>query len=323
MKAVRWQSVFIVAIALWSSISGEALARPSAPVRLVCAEGPVLVVRNVVGSPARVTATPAEDDRAVALALGSLAERDRRKIADEIANASARVEARLSPFGADLGDGDPIEELYRGLAPYTPALAAARALAGGVWRISEREVRVAASCESARPAQDETCVPLWGQTDAPRDVVGRARFAGWAAAHAAVVDMGDVAARDRCVAALRARVANADSPAALVLTADDLVLHPNAQTRSLVDATRAMRAVGAGDHEIDGVAEEVSRRGTTNGMTSDTAERVAPWLSLSASSLVVVPRLSALTRLPRVDAEIANAAGGSAGVRWIHRASED
>lgn len=309
MKRTSWSAVAVFVSAVVSGVAGRSTTVHGS--ELEAHRGPVLLVRRGPESSAtNAPATSRTDDRATALTLSSLPARERTAIVEQVTYASARLEAQLSPLGDDLGDDDALDELHRGLAPYMPSLAGARAFDAGTWGSPSLSVRVAASCESAHAAPDETCVPLWGD-DGSSEIAGRARFLAWSAAHAAVVDFEDVATRERCAEALRSRVTRAGSPLALVLAAEDLAVAPNEERQALEKATLRLGAVMAagnvsGAEQLDTFARPVP------------AGRAAPWLTLTPTQLVIVPRLSALTRLGAVREEIETASGG-AKLRWVHR----
>jgi hypothetical protein len=227
---------------------------------------------------------------------------------------TARLEARLSPLGSDLGDDedDPVASFHRTMAAYMPTFSAARAFERGRGELSDVAVRVATSCADAAVAPGERCVPLWADDAAARTATGRReRLAVWAAAHAAIVDLGSDAAADACARVLRARVSDPSSPVALVVTRAALALAPIPERAELQEAARllgrAMAANAIEDHShLDAFARAAPHGSAT------------PWLSLRPTELAVVPRLSALARGDELVAEIQNAAHGAALTR-THR----
>lgn len=310
MKHAAWLALVLSMGAFVSAFTGSAATAHTAEPGVD--PGPVLLVRTAPddGTPAANATSPA-GDRATALALAALPAHERRAIVEHVTYASARLEAQLSPLGDDFGDDDALAELNRGLTPYMPALAAARAFDAAAWGSPSLSVRVAASCETAHAAPDETCLSLWDETDGPRQLGGRARFLAWSAAHAAVIDLDDAGAKQRCAEVLRSRVALADSPLALVLGAEDLAVAPNDDRRALEAAALRLGAVMSAGNLSGADSLDAMARPAPSG-------RAAPWLALSPTQLVIVPRLSAITRLGALADEIEAAAGG-AKIRWIHR----
>lgn len=274
------------------------------------------VTREDAGAAANTVGDPTDDERAMALAIASIPPAERRRILDLMAYATARLEARLLPLAADLDDDDvdPVEQLHDAMRPYLPALTAARAFdepasGGGL------AVRVAASCEAAAVAVDETCVPLWDASDGPTELAGRARFLAWAAAHAAVVETESRAAALELASGLRARAMRDESPIALVFLDDDLALRPVAERDELKEAARRLGTAMAANeiHDAEKQLDALARPPPSG--------RVAPWLQPSPTTVVVVPRLSALARTSALVAEIETLAG-RARLRWIHRPDE-
>jgi hypothetical protein len=298
----------VVLSTISTAVALAALLYPREPV----IEGPVLVVRAVAAPAA--AAPPSEDDEdvAMALAVASIDPAERARILEEMRYTTARLEARLSSLVPDFGDDDvdPIDEFRRAMAAHVPSFTAARTFERSAWTTSDLTVRLARSCAEARPEGDEVCAPLW--TDhAERGPVARARFLAWAASRAAVVDLATPAAAETSARALRVRVSAPSSPIALVLTGDDLALRPVAERADLEDAARRLGRAMAANHIEDNHRLDAFARSAPKG-------RAAPWLSLTPSQLVIVPRLSALARLGEVASEIEAAANG-APVRWVHR----
>ena len=234
----------------------------------------------------------------MALAASSLSPSDRRRMLEMIDYTTARLEAKLSPFGTDFDEGDPVAQLRESLAPYLPSFTAARELERGAWQSADLAVRVAATCGDAHPAADERCISLWDATDSPHDPGPRARFLAWAASHALVIELGTRERAEAHARALRTRATLATSTLALVLLDDDLALLPTPDRADLQAAAhrlgRAMAANGVRDtKDLEGFARAAG------------GGRVAPWLSVSRTQLVVIPRLSALGRRDELRRETA------------------
>lgn len=230
----------------------------------------------------------------MALAAASMSPADRHHVLELVDYATARLEARLSPLGTDFDSGDPVAQLQSSLAPYAPAFTASRALERGAAEADDLAVRVAASCGEAHVAPGERCISMGDAASDSDPQAKRARFLAWAASHAKVVDLATRERAEACARALRARAALESSPIALVLLDDDLGLHASPERAELqIAAQRLGRAMAAnGLHDTEGL-EGFAR--------IPREERVAPWLALSPSQLVVIPRLSALSRVLTVD----------------------
>ena len=259
--------------------------------------GPVLVVRSTPQKvpPAR---RPDADERALALAVASMAPSDRAHVHELIDFATARLEAELSPLVTDFDEGDPVVQLQRSLQPYLPLFTAARDLERGTWSSDELAVRIAKTCEAAHLSAHERCLPLRDAPGAPppSPEAKRARFLAWAASHAKIVDLGTPARAAACTTTLRGKATEALSPIALVLLADDLALRPsNAPAELQAAALRLGRAIVASGREAPEDLEAFARVAKQ--------EQVAPWLVLSDTQVLVVPRLSALGRALPVDCE--------------------
>ena len=292
MKIGRARAALLVAVV--ASSVGVAVLRRPAPL----GAGPVLVVRSITSDAPEPAASPGGEERAMALAAASLSPADRLRILEMIDFATARLEARLSPLGTDFEEGDPVAQLRASLAPYQPAFTAARELERGAWQSADLAVRVGASCAAAKPAPDEHCVTLRGPSHAPRDLEARARFLAWAVSHALVIDLGTRERAEARAQALRTRATLATSTIALVLLDDDLALRPTPDRADLqASANRLGRAMAGNDihdtKDLEAFARGVEGAG------------VAPWLTVSRTQILVVPRLSALGRVDELRRETA------------------
>ena len=254
-------------------------------------------------------ADSSSEDRAMALAIASMPPEERRRLREAIDYAAARLEARVMPGGDDLGEGDPIDELRNATAKYDPALNAARSLSRREWRAQDLVVRGVASCANESLGPTEKCVPLW--TNEPEG--NRARFLAWAASSSAVFETNDVVAcaRELRDAALRS------SSIALVLLRADFSEGAIPERDALKDAAHRLgRALVVNHRDDDGKNLESLGRAAPD----DAATR---WLtaSLPANAIVVVPRLSALTRRAELLQTIERSPA-CRDVRWLHRAAE-
>jgi hypothetical protein len=274
-------------------------------------KGPVLIVRRDAGP--TLPRSNDDEDRAMALAVASIDPAERTRILDQMRYTTARLETRLSPLGTDFGDddGDPVEAFRSAMAAHMASFTAARAFERGAWSAAGVSARVARSCADAEIAPGETCVPLWGDEGASPLHVRRARFLAWAASQAAIVDLGTPAAADACARALRIRLADPSSTVALVLTEADLALRPLPEQEELREAARRLGIAMAANHIEDHQHLDAFARAAPKG-------RVAPWLDLTPTSVLVVPRLSALARTQEFAAAI-EAAAGEVRIAWVRR----
>lgn len=118
----------------------------------------------------------------------------------------------------------------------------------------------------------------------------------WAASHAAFVELGTAERASRCAHALRAHATEPTSAIALVLLDDDFTLVPGPEGVELrAAANRLGQAMAAsGIHDTKDL-EAFAR--------TPAPERVAPWLVISKSQVVVIPRLSALAQPLPIEGE--------------------
>jgi hypothetical protein len=258
-------------------------------------------------APTTIRFDDAIEDRAIALAVASLSPEERKRLLDAMEYAATRIEGRVLPGADDLGEGDPIAELQNATKKYQPALAAARSVARGRASAKDLSARIVPSCNDRSIADDEKCVALWSN-----DHEGsRARFLLWAAANAAVFETDT--ARE-CVQQLRQHAVDEHAPIALVLGADDLALAPIPERDALTGAAHRLgRALSVSDRKEDG------RQLESLGRAPPAPGRALPWLDVTPKTVVVVPRLSALTRLGELDSAI-GLLPACPSPRWIHRA---
>lgn len=249
------------------------------------------------------------EDRALALAIASLSPAERKRLLDAMEYASTRLEAGVLPGADDLGEGDPVAELQKSTKKYQPALNAARSLARGRWTTNDLSARAVASCDDPSIAKDETCVPLWGNEAGE---ASRARFLAWAGSNAAVFETKDPAA---CAAELRDHLVDEGSAIALVVIADDLALATIPERDALEKAAHRLgKALAVTERKDDGKQLEALGRTAPRGVALS-------WLEVSPKTVVVVPRLSALTRRGELDAAILRSPA-CRPERWMHRAGE-
>lgn len=295
----RWTIGALVVLA----VVGVIVARRRPPPRPRIA--PAIAVRDVEASTA---SDDGSEDRAMALAVGSLTPAERKKLLEAMDYASTRLEGSVTPGADDLGEGDPVTELETSTKKYMPSLSAARSLSRGRGSAKGISARILASCDDPSIARDEKCVALWA---ADQDG-SRARFLLWAASNAAVFDTESPAA---CATALREHMLDEGSAIALVLVADDLGLAAIPERDVLKDAAHRLgRALAVTRRKDEG------RQLDALGRSPPPPGRALPWLDVGPKSVVVVPRLSALHRVRDVDAAIEGAPSCRPS-RWTHRAT--
>jgi hypothetical protein len=258
-------------------------------------------------APVPIPTDEAAEDRAFALAVGSLTPAERKRLLEAIEYAAARLEGRLLPGADDLGEGDPVTELQTSTKKYLPALSAARSLARNKASAKDLSVRVVPSCDDPSIEKDEKCAALWAS-----DAEGsRARFLAWAASNAAVLEVEHPA---ECVTALREHAIDDTSPIALVLASDDLGLAMIPERDALKAAAHRLgRALGASERKDDG------RQLEALGRAAPAPARALPWLDATPKTVMIVPRLSALTRLGELNAAVERSPA-CRPERWLHRA---
>jgi hypothetical protein len=294
----RWSLGALVVLAVIGVV--VARRRPAPPPRIA----PAVAYRD---APASIPADDGIEDRAMALAVGSLTPAERKKLLEAMEYASTRLEGSVTPGADDLGEGDPVTELETTTKKYMPSLSAARSLARGRASAKDASARVIASCDDPSIAKDEKCVALWAD-----DREGsRARFLLWAASNAVVLETESPAA---CATALREHALDDGSAIALVLASDDLTLASIPEREVLKDAAHRLgRALAVTKRKDEG------RQLDALGRAAPPPGRALPWLEVSPSTVVVVPRLSALTRLGELRSAVLGAPS-CRGVRWIHPA---
>lgn len=271
---------------------------------------PVLLVRTGTASAVALAEGTDREDAAMSLAIASLSPAEREEVAGAMSYAAARLEARVLPLGEDLGEGDPLEELRQSLARYSSVLDTARSFELGHWRAEDLDVRVLGDCPTAL-SSDQTCIPLWASADDPSALDGRARFFAWPVSRAAVVELASSAAAHACAAAILEQGRRDATSIALVLTSEDLALRPVPERAELEGAARRLGVAMAMNRRENRERLEALGRAAPVG-------RTAPWLDMNPSTVLVVPRLSALVRLADLVNEVQTTTGCHV-VRWLHR----
>lgn len=259
---------------------------------------PVLLVRRTVTAEGAASQAGSRDAYAARLALASLTAEDRGRIRTAFDNASTRLEAQINPLDIDLGDGDPLEELRDALTPWSATFDAAQGIARGQWQLTDLTVRVAASCSQARG--DEVCVPAAGgvHREGRDDLARRARFAAWPVSTLVRRELPTAAARERCAQMLRERARLPGSALAVVITTDSVT----ALDSETEDAGRRLaRAIAVAQRD------ESETAGIRTMLQPPDSDRSIAWLSLGATEIAIVPRLSSMFDRAAVAREVDDA----------------
>lgn len=242
----------------------------------------MLEVRTIAAGAGRDGSSDAGHGRGLTLALNSMSDAERARMAEVLGEVADRLERDHNPLVEDLDDGDARSDFGRLSHQRLPTITAACALAPGRWESADERllVRATTACDpSAR------CLPL-GVGAEPSDdrLAARARFLAWPLAYAVVLRPP----ADRAQAAVDAlRKPTEGSRIALVLGEGDLhALRFSGSLPGLADsAARIAR------WEPDGAPmKELFRRLSAR----DAARDDVPWLDLPAGALLVVPRLGTL-----------------------------
>jgi hypothetical protein len=261
-----------------------------------------------------------DDERAAALALGTLAPPELEALRAALDDLETRLQARSNPMVEDLEDGDPLAPLALLLRRFLPALTACDAIASRRRATPEGTMVVAVAMTCEAPDGGATCLPLWNPSPGGRSPeersVERARFLEWPLATAAVLGFANVAEAGSARANLRAGSREAASRIALVLDEADLRGGEDggvAEVRRI--ATRVL-TLASHDRAVDTTVLELIAREPPPG------SRRVPWLRLDAEEILVVPRLGALANLASFVDEIERHLGGAglaASTEWVRR----
>jgi hypothetical protein len=311
MFGLRLSSLVVALVALVSGPTAE-----TAPRELDGSRGPMLIVahgetaleaNDRIGLPAEAHDL-ADEERAAAIALAAMPEPSLQRLADALDGTNVRLEARRNPFGEDLEDGDPFDDLYVLLRSVSSALGAASSLSSQRIASSDRRTVVAIAPECG--GRGTECIPAWAPTPHASDSQRRARFFAWSVSLSGTLRIDDAAARERAVEALRAASADKgpEETIALVLTGDDLAGASSARGAAIREkARRTIRLVGGASK-----APKLLRV-----LAAEPAPGpLVPWLSLDRREVLVVPRLGTLSNPAEFEAEVTRMVGSP---RWVHR----
>jgi len=308
--------VLIAATMVLQQISSRTSPRDSQGV--LAAPSPQMIIRRGNLQPDDALAPNVRreiEGSAMDLVFASLSPSERVRVLDELRDAVDQIEARMFPLALDLGEGDPAETLRSTMVSLMPAYSAAYSLSRGTWTFTDATVHVVPSCEGESVVDRSSCVPLWGDavvgSEQVRQDVKRARYAVWSMAHAAVFELVSIGSLEEVAKTLRERALQLESTIALVLTERELSREPVTERGELENV--ASRLV-----ELLVKAKVDYPRQLESFRVGVPSTRAVPWLRVSPMSVVVVPRMSVLARLPAFTAEVEEALSGKS-VRWIRR----
>jgi hypothetical protein len=254
--------------------------------------GPFLSVYAREGTPAaRSLVTPA----AVALALGGLAPEERvrlrRRLAESTDGALQRAAPGLFDLDAPPDAGAAVDPLRQSL-PDLPALTAAVDLLGSPWEAPGISVHLGPVCEPP-PSR---CAPLFGEASSEGDsLLRRGRSLAWALEDAALLRVSG-AARARLLAALREAQIRPSGTIAMVFAA----------ARGAIDAKELDLLRHAARRALEPLRPEAPQRPWLDALVAARPDWELP-IALDVDQLLVVPRLSALARLPDFVSEVESA----------------
>jgi hypothetical protein len=230
---------------------------------------------------------PALSDDAGFLALAALPTQQRLALIEDAENAVVMFEARANPLLNDFVGEDPDAILRQLSSIWLPLFTAAEALTRGVWRI-------AGSTEVVRAVQTNPADAIWSGAAWGRSNVsplaGSASFAAWPITRAVLLSVAHPHQIAPLVDAVRTGIAEPDSRLALVLTRElqrNRALCP--EHAALV--TLALRTLALAKR----ANLEPRLRHVLNGISAPrSGAHITPWLELSNTELLIVPRLGAL-----------------------------
>ncbi len=232
---------------------------------------------------------------AAALALGGLPPEELPHLRESLNAFNDAAVRRAAPALFDIAglQADDEDRPHRGGVPDMPALTAATNLLGAPWRAPGIEVDLGPTCASGATR----CEPLFA-TPADDPLVRRGRALAWALSNAAILRV-PAAGRRALVDGLRTA-----GTVALVLEAPGGDLDPDQLDLLRAQAQRAL------DHLPPNGPERI----WLESLVAAQAHWAVP-LPLGPDEILVIPRLSAMARLPRFDADLT--AAGS--FDWVVR----
>jgi hypothetical protein len=245
----------------------------------------------------------ADEERAASIALASMPEASLQRLANALDDLDVRLEARRNPFGEDLEDGDPFDDVYVLLRSVSSALGAASSLSSQRIASSDRHTVVAIAPHCGGNGTE--CFPAWAPPTAhPTDTQRRARFFAWSVSLSATLRVDDTAA----VNAMRAASSAPESTIALVLTGEDLAGASNARGAAIREkARRTLKLVG-GESNAPKLLRVLAAEPKPGPLV--------PWLAIDPHEVLVVPRLGTLANPADFEAEVTRLARRPT---WVHR----
>lgn len=253
--------------------------------------GPILSIsRQEAASPARGAVSPAS----IALALGGLPPEALTRLREYLAQSTDAAVRRAAPMLFDLGLDDDAAatapDPLRQALPDVPAWTAAANVLGAPWTAPGLSVELGPTCDDAA----SRCVPLFVAADDHDDaLVRRGRALAWSVGNAALLRV-PAGSRATVLQSLRAAQTRPSSTIALVFGAPRGALD-EAELELLRDHARTALA-----HLPPGSPQ----RPWLEAITAARASWELP-IAFEADEVLVIPRLSALARLPDFRAEVA------------------
>jgi hypothetical protein len=282
--AARSAAIDLVALAL--AVVAVVGAARCAPRSRAAGLKLMLEVRTITGGAGQAGRSDAHPGGGLTLALNSMSDAERSRMAEVLGEAADRLERDHNPLVEELDDGDARSDFGRLAHERLPTITAAYALAPGRWQSADARLLVRATTACDPGAR---CLPLGVGGPAPSGdrVAARARFLAWPLAYAVVLRPPS----DRAQAAVEALRKPADgSRIALVLGRDDLhALRFSDALPYLADSAARIARWAPEDAPMKELFRRLSAR--------DVARDDAPWLDLPAGALLVVPRLGALATI--------------------------
>lgn len=249
----------------------------------------------------------AVEPEAIWVALTALPPERLRNVVDELEAVIAILDTERDPFAVDLLDEEP-EPIVRGLSRwFLPVLSAARALCAGHWSTPDGRLTVSVEREGCGP--DCRVVGAWaGPGEEVEPLVMRARFIAWPISSALLIRCEGAERRREAAVALQRAIGSARSSFALVVDALAQGAEPSsmpALKRAELESIRSLavkyREQSAGPVRSGKMAWLMDLCESAALVRPD--RRSLPWLRLDPTELLLVPRLSVLSRRPAFVAE--------------------
>jgi hypothetical protein len=264
-----------------------------------------LVSHEAKGAPLEPAVDAAERATAASLLVESLGENRMRELEATLDEVASQLEAKM--LGTSLDDADPLAMLQQARPGLLPMYTAAHHFAAGAWESAEHHLRIrpGKSCTEAR--EGESCLPILGaETSGEPNLV---RFFGWSVSKSIVLE-STPASVDAVTAALREKTGERTGCIALVVRAPTNVEAMNvSMSRLRTPAARIARVLKRASKPVDPVLSALLERNPTQ----------VPWLSLSPTQILVIPKLGCQAEPARLSEEISqtlSATPNAAETRW-------